>query len=104
MTLSRLTTTHPSPTPEAAERARATAGAPPPRVEAAEGTEADRRRSLRQELDEVEAKAVGPFEGQAQVLQSARAVAERLTQLGPEAGTLVHPDKRPACVAIDAEA
>ena len=104
MTLTRVTTTHRALTREAAERARDAVHEPVRRVEALEGVEADRQRSLQQELDEVQAKATGPFEGEEQILQNARDVAEKLTQLGPEAADLVRPDKCPKSCAVDAEA
>lgn len=104
MKLNRLSTTGRTLTREAAERARAAADVPIRRVEALEGTESDRQRSLQQELDEIQAKAVGPFEGEEQVLQSARDVAGKLARLGPDAAAVVRPEKRPKSCAIDTKA
>lgn len=76
MKLERLASTTETLSSEARERARV--AAPEPRVEAMEGVEGDRQRSLRQELDSVEQLAIGQFSGPAQQLASAREVAEQL--------------------------
>ncbi|WP_371324243.1 hypothetical protein VX159_01620 [Dechloromonas sp. ZY10] len=76
MKLERLASTTETLSREARERARNAASAP--RVEAMEGVEGDRQRSLRQELDSVEALAVGEFSGQSRQLEQARQVADQL--------------------------
>lgn len=76
MKLERLASTTETLSREARERARAVV--PELRVEAMEGVEGDRQRSLRQELDSVEPLAIGEFAGQTQQLESARRVADQL--------------------------
>lgn len=76
MKLERLASTTETLSSEARERAHA--AALERRVEAMEGVEGDRQRSLRQEIDSVEQLAIGKFAGQAQQLASARQVAEQL--------------------------
>lgn len=83
MKLDRLTSTSPLPQPGAP------AGQPLAPVAPISDAGADRRRSRRQELEEMEAKAIGPFEGQDRVQQSAHEVAEKLASLGPQASELV---------------
>ena len=60
-----------------------------PRVDVAEAVEADRRRSLRQELDEIEAQAVGPFAGEGRVREETHRLASQLSDLGTQAVRLV---------------
>lgn len=89
MKLDRLSPTQPAAVQSAGGGMHpATAPAP---VGSAAGTEADRRRSLRQDLEEIEEKAVGEFEGQEQVLTQAHEVARQLAGLGPAADKLVRP-------------
>ena len=76
MKLERLASTTETLSSEARERARVAASER--RVEAMEGVEGDRQRSLRQEIDSVEQLAIGEFAGQAQPLESARRVADQL--------------------------
>jgi len=59
------------------------------RVEAADGLEGDRQRSLQQEIAEFDGKAIGPFGGGERILASAREVAAQLTSLGAGAGVLL---------------
>lgn len=59
------------------------------RVEAAEGIEGDRQRSLQQEIAEFDAKAIGPFEGGERILQDVRDVAAQLSSLGAGADALI---------------
>lgn len=80
MKLTRLDSTTARPSGEAAARAQA-APERVRRVEAMEGVEGDRQRSLRQELAEIDPRAVGPFAGQAQVMSDARIIAEQLARL-----------------------
>ena len=81
MKLTRLDSTTARPSGEAAARAQAAAPERVRRVEAMEGVEGDRQRSLRQELAEIDPRAVGPFAGQAQVMSDARIIAEQLARL-----------------------
>jgi hypothetical protein len=96
MKINRLTSTKPLPKPDAL------AVHHPVAVEKAVGpvdvladTDADRRRSRQQDLEEMEAQAMGPFEGQEQVRQSAHELLERLIRLGPAANNLVRTDRLP---------
>lgn len=105
MKLNRLPSVSTPLTPEAAARARATAVASRWHVGAAEGAEADRRRSLQQELEEIQAQAIDEFEGQEQVLQNAQEMAQKLAALGADAASLVRGEGMPAnWHAIDDEA
>lgn len=81
MKLTRLDSTTARPSGEAAARAQAAAPERVRRVEAMEGVEGDRLRSLRQELAEIDPRAIGPFNGQAQVMSDARMIAEKLASL-----------------------
>ena len=89
MKLNRLdsTTQHHSQT--ALERVHHAASDDVRRVEAMEGVDSDRQRSLQQELAEVDPRALGPFCGSAHVLQDAREVAAQLTLLGGNVQGLV---------------
>jgi hypothetical protein len=89
MKLSRLESTTQHTSPEAAERARHVSASTIRRVEASEGVEGDRQRSLQQELAEYDPRAIGPFEGSELVLDSARQVAAQLTLLGSNMNGLV---------------
>lgn len=89
MKLNRLESTTQSHSPEAVERGRRPVAERIRRVEAMEGIEGDRRRSLQQEIAEVDPRADGPFEGAAQILQDAREVAAELTLLGASANGLL---------------
>ena len=89
MKLQRLTSTNRSITREAAERARAGAAESHRKVDAQEGTEADRERSLQQEVAAAEARFGAGGEREDQALHSAQALAEELTRLGDAAAQLV---------------
>lgn len=89
MKLNRLESTTQSHSRDAVERGSQIAGESVRRVEALEGVEGDRERSLQQEIAEVDPKALGPFEGGEQVMQDARKIAARLTLLGTNASGLL---------------
>jgi len=102
MKLSRLESTTQSPVREAGERVRHAADEQVRRVEAAEGIEGDRQRSLQQEIAEVDPRAIGPFEGGDQVLADARAVAAQLSLLGAAADELLRqPAQTPEFHQVD---
>lgn len=82
MKLSRLASTTQPHSQEAIERARHVAGESVRRVEALEGVESDRQRSLQQELADFDGRAIGTFEGSKQMLLDARRLATQLTLLG----------------------
>ena len=88
MKLNRLESTTQHTTPELTERARHVSGSIR-RVEAQEGVEGDRQRSLQQELAEFDPRAVGPFEGSEVILDNARQVAAQLTLVGTNLKGLV---------------
>ncbi|RIX47384.1 MAG: hypothetical protein D3M94_06840 [Rhodocyclales bacterium GT-UBC] len=96
MKLNRLDSTTQHFSRESVERVRHVAEEQVRRVEACEGLEGDRQRSLQQELAEVDQKALGPFLGREQVLQEARQLAAELTSLGDEADRLIKPVDLPA--------
>lgn len=104
MKLSRLASTTQSHSQDAIERARHVAGESVRRVEALEGVEGDRQRSLQQEIADFDPRAIGSFEGEERMLQDARQVAAELALLGGNASGLV---KLPAfslpCSRIDDE-
>ena len=81
MKLTPLSSTTARASSEAVARGREAATAQVRRVEAMEGAEGDRQRSLQQELSEVDPRAVGPFEGHEQIIRDARQVAESLAHL-----------------------
>ena len=61
------------------------------RVDAQEGVEADRQRSLQQELNEFEQSAIAPFHGSEHILADTRDLASKLTQMGAQAEQLMKP-------------
>jgi hypothetical protein len=98
MKLTRLESTTQRPTQESLERARHAVEERIRRVEALEGTEADRQRSLLQELAEFQTAAIAPFDRGEQVLQEARDVAAQLSALGSAADDLIMPASLTASV------
>lgn len=103
MKLERLTSTTHSISRDAAERARAAAGEER-RVNAAEGTDDDRERSLQQEIAAAAAVIASADTGEG-VLQEAKAVAGELVRLGDEAGHLLKPMAPPGhSPTVDTEA
>jgi hypothetical protein len=89
MKLTRLGSTTQHLSAQTVERARHAAPDLVTRVEAMEGIEGDRQRSLQQEIAEVDPRASGPFEGEAHHLADARQVAAQLTLLGSSATGLL---------------
>ena len=105
MKLNRLASTTQQHSPDAIERARHVAGQSVRRVEALEGVEGDRQRSLQQEIAEFDVRAIGPFAGDERMLQGARQVAAELTLLGTNRnGLLKLQALSHACVRIDDKA
>lgn len=104
MKLQRLTSTTATLSHDAAERARSAAGANERRVEAAEGTAADRERSLHQELDAA-AEKTPTVAATPEALDDARSMAEQIVHLGSDAAHLL---KRgalsPNPLSVDTEA
>ncbi|MFZ2269375.1 MAG: hypothetical protein WAV95_17520 [Azonexus sp.] len=103
MKLNRLESTTRKHSSQAVERLPQGAAEQVRRVEAAEGVEADRQRSLQQELAEFDPRAVGPFEGGERLLQEAREVAAQLTLLGAAADAMLNlgPAARAFCQVDD---
>lgn len=89
MQLKRLDSTTQTRAIDARESLRQPAGEQIRRVEALAAVENDRQRSLQQEMAEVDARSLGPFEGGEQVLLEARQVAARLIVLGGHGEALV---------------
>lgn len=90
MKLSRLESTTQRHSRDAVARAEEAGEQPLRRVEALEGIEGDKERSLQQERDEVEALAIGEFSGGTRILEDARQVASELSVLGDDARSLVN--------------
>lgn len=89
MKLSRLESSNPCRSSESGDHRHQLAGAQVRRVESPEAAEADRQRSLQQDLAEFDAKAVGPFAGGKRVLQAARELAAQLISLGEDGGSVI---------------
>jgi len=102
MKLSLLASTTRRHSQDAIERVRPVAGESVRRVEALEGAEGDRQRSLQQELADFDLRAIGSFAGGEHVLQDARQFAAALALLGSHCRGLI---KLPAlslpCSRID---
>jgi hypothetical protein len=60
-------------------------------VDALEGVNGDRQRSLQQDLGEIAPGAIGDFHGAEQVMQGARNVATQLVAMGKAADGLIKP-------------
>lgn len=104
MKLERLTSTTRSISREAAERARAAGIEEARRVNASEGAEGDRERSLQQELAAAENK-VAMNTANDDALDEAREVAEQLVRLGNGAGQLLKAVAPPGhSLTVDTEA
>lgn len=82
MKLSRLEATTQRQSSAASQRVGHAAEENVRRVEAMEGVEGDRQRSLQQELLDFDARAIASFAGCEHVLQDARRVAAELILLG----------------------
>ena len=98
MKLTRLESTTARPSSEAVARAQAAVSEQARRVEAVEGIEGDRLRSLRQELAEVDPRALSPLEtSQEQLLRDAKQVADEIARLD-SAANLVRESAVPAFI------
>lgn len=105
MKLNRLESTTQHISHDAVERAEHVSAAGVRRVEAMEGVEGDRQRSLQQDIAAFDPKAIGPFEGRERTLEDARQVAAQLSLLGNSAnGLLKLRALSVACKRIDDEA
>ena len=82
MKLDRLASTTQRLSQESLARARYVAGERIRRVEALEGVEGDRQRSVQQEMAEIEPGAISAFKGGEQILQDARGLALQVAALG----------------------
>lgn len=75
------------------------------RVEAGEGLDGDRERSLQQELAEFDPRAVGPFEGSDRIREDAQKLAAQLSALGSAVDTVMLPvSVKKALLGVDDEA
>lgn len=90
MKLSRLESTTQSHSRDSVERAEQAGAQQIRRVEALEGIEGDKERSLQQERAEVEALAIGDFSGGTRILEDARQVASEISLLGEDARSLLN--------------
>ena len=61
------------------------------RVNAMEGIEGDRQRSLQQEINEIDPNAIGAFHGGEHILEDVRQLAAELTALGNQVDHLMKP-------------
>lgn len=74
-------------------------------IHALNRSEADRQRSLQQELGEMAPAAIGSFHGKALILENARELAAELSSLGPQADVLMKPlPQASQLLSIDDEA
>lgn len=89
MKLDRLVSSTQRPARESIERLPHAADERIRRVDALEGVEPDRQRSLQQELSEVESGAIGAFKGGERVLEEVRSLASQVAALGQDAGRLI---------------
>jgi len=83
MKLDRLSSYRDHPAGEAGGVVRTAQQAP--RIDALDAVDADRQRSLQQEVATIEAMAIGDFHGRERLLQDARSVAHELIGMGPAA-------------------
>lgn len=100
MQLNRLASTTQRPSQEAIERARHSPDERIRRVEALEGAESDRQRSLQQEIAEIEPGAIGEFNGGEQIMQGAQEVAAQLVNLGAAVDDLIKPSSLTAVIHV----
>jgi hypothetical protein len=91
MKLDRIASTNQRHSAESTERTAHVVSERIKPVEALDGVESDRGRSLQQELAEVVPGAVGAFHGAEQVMQGARNVASQLIAMGAAADDLIKP-------------
>lgn len=91
MQLNRLSSTTQRPSQESIERACHLPDERIRRVEALEGAESDRQRSLQQEIAEIEPEAIAAFNGSEQIMQGAHEVAAQLATLGAAVDDLIKP-------------
>ena len=89
MKLDRLTSTTAKPSQEALERGREAVAQDFRRVEASEGVDPDRQRSLQQELRAAHADSASVLKGEAQAAATARLVVQTLGQLGAQRQGLI---------------
>ena len=89
MKLDRLASTTQRPSGESSERARSVAPEQIRRVEAQEGIEGDRERSIQQEIATIDPKAIGSFAGEEQVRAGVHRLAARLVVGGGDVANLL---------------
>ena len=105
MKLDRLSSTTQRLSQESMVRAHEVAGERIRRVEALEGVEGDRQRSVQQEILSIEPGAISDFNGGERVLQGAHDLALQVAALGAAADHLIKPvPLRMAVKAIDESA
>lgn len=61
------------------------------RIEAMENISPDRKRSLQDELAEIEQNAIGPFHGKERILEETKELAAELAGMSSQISTLVKP-------------
>jgi hypothetical protein len=98
MKLNRLASTTQRPSQESIERVRHAPDERIRRVEALEGAESDRQRSLLQEIAEIDPGAIGAFNGGEQIMQGAHEVALQLALLGAAVDDLIKPSSLTAVI------
>ena len=98
MKLDRLASTTQRLSQESLARARYVAGERIRRVEALEGVEGDRQRSVQQEMAEIEPGAISALKGGEQILQDARGLALQVAALGAAVDRLIKPASLPQII------
>ena len=98
MKLDRLASTTQHLSQESRDRARHVAGERIRRVDALEGVEGDRQRSVQQEMSEIEPGAIGVFNGGEHVRQDAHELAVQVAALGAGADHLIRAGSLPMAV------
>lgn len=104
MKADRLPSSRSALTAEAGERARTRADETIWHIAEAEGSEADRGRSLNEELADFEVQAVGDFAGRERIRRNARELALQFAALGADAGALVRTGDGGGTHLVDTEA
>jgi hypothetical protein len=96
MKLTALSPTSSSPLPATRRRAALVADEEVTPVDALAGLGSDRERSLQQEIDSIEAQAIGDFAGEEHMLEKAQHLAAEVSHLGRHIDSLIKTGKLPA--------
>lgn len=91
MKLNHLNSTTQTLSHDNSERSRHAADDSVLRVNAMEGIAGDRQRSVQQEINAIDPRAIGSFQGGQRILAEAHELAAALSALGGEADLLIKP-------------